>query len=227
MENSEYKSFSSIIIEALRAKGLSVARLSEITGIPENIISLLVEEKFHKLPAAPYVHGYIVKICDVLSLSGEKVWGEYLKDSEHIRKSGEKDTLPPNRFLIPKVNKKVFGVIMVVALVLLYFIVRLPSIIGTPNLALENLPGTITTTENQNFTVKGTITPGDKLTMNGQTIVPDSEGNFAEPVTLNPGFNTLNFTATKILGKTFSVTKQIFYQISGTSTNQTSTNANR
>ncbi len=219
----EYKSFSRIIIEALKAKGFSVARLSETTGIPENILSLLIEEKFYQLPAAPYVHGYIMKICDALSLSGEKVWSEYLKNSKHIRTSGEKDILPPNRFLIPKVNKKIVGGIIAGALILLYLIVRLPSIMGTPNLTLENLSSAITTTGNQSFIVRGTITPGGKLTMNGQTIVPDSGGKFTESVTLNPGFNTLTFVATQVLGKTYSVTKQIFYQISATSTTQTST----
>ncbi len=212
MSDDNIKSFSSVIIEALKMKGMSVEKLSQLSGVPENVISLILDEKFGKLPAAPYVHGYIMKIGEVLGVDGEEVWTEYLKNKNDLKRSGEKDVLPPNRFEIPKVNKKMAGVIIVAVLIVLYLGFRLPSIMGSPALTFKDLSNGITVTKDQNFTIKGSVSPGDELTVNGESVLPDKDGGFEKTVVLNPGFNTFNFTATRVLGKTFSTTKQIYYQ---------------
>ncbi len=240
MPNGDSKNFSLFIIEALRAKGISVEKVSQLSGVPESFISLIIDEKFDKLPPAPYVHGYIIKMSEVLGLDGEKVWNEYFEKDGHLRRSGERDILPQNRFEIPKINKKIAGAIIIAALVVIYAGIRLPSILGRPALTLENISGGITVTKDQNFTIKGTVTPGDELNINGESIIPDKNGIFEKAVVLNPGFNTFTFTATKVLGRTYSVTRQIFYETSstdmanpapGTTTdqtiNQTSTEKNK
>ena len=217
MSEEERKNFASIIIEALKIKSISVEKLSQTTGVPENVIGLLINEKFDKLPAAPYIHGYLIKISGALELDGERVWKEYLSERDEIRKSGEQDVLPPNRFEIPKVNKKIAGVILGVVVVLIYGAWRLPSILGTPTVTFSDLSGGITVTKDQNFTITGVLGNGNSLTVNGETIAVDKNGAFEKAVVLNPGFNTFDFEASKILGKTFSTTKQVYYQFEGSS----------
>lgn len=216
MPNGDSKNFSSFIIEALRVKGISVEKISQLSGVPESFISLIIDEKFEKLPPAPYVHGYIIKMSEVLGLDGEKVWNEYFEKDGHLRRSGERDILPPNRFEIPKINKKIAGAIIIAVLIIIYAGIRLPSILGRPTLTLENISGGITVTKEQNFTIKGTVSPGDEITVNGEALLPDRKGYFEKAIVLNPGFNTFTFIATKVLGRTYSVTKQIFYEASST-----------
>lgn len=217
MPEEEFKNFANILVEALRTKSLSVEKLSQATGVPENVIGLLINEKFEKLPAAPYVHGYLVKISEALDLDGERVWKEYLSEKNEIRKSGEKDILPSNRFEMPALNKKIAGIGIVVVLILIYGAIRLPSILGTPAISFGDLSGAITVTKNQNFTIQGTLENGDNLMMNGEAMTVGKDGSFEKAVVLNPGFNTFKFEASKILGKTLSVTKQIYFQFEGTS----------
>ncbi len=227
MPENERKNFADSLVEVLKIKGISVQKLSELTGIPENVISLIIEEKFNKLPAAPYLHGYIMKISDVLGLDGDAAWNEFSENREGIKRSGEKDTPPSNRFRAPKMNKAAIGGIIVAVLIVAYLTIRLPSILGTPELVLKNLPDAITISKSQNFTIMGTLTSGDELTVNDESIVPQSDGTFKKAVVLNPGFNTFNFEATKVLGRKYSVTKQIFYQPEAGTSTGTSTNPNQ
>ncbi len=223
MPDQEFKNFANILIEAIKMKSTSVEKLSQATGVPENVIGLLINEKFDKLPAAPYVHGYLLKISSTLGLDGEKVWKEYLSTKDEIRKSGAEDILPPNRFAIPKVNKKIAGVIIGIVLILIYAAFRLPSIIGTPLISFTDMPGGITVTKDQNFTIQGILKNGDTLSMNGESLTVDKNGDFEKAVVLNPGFNTFKFEATKILGKTYSTTKQVYFQFEGSSSSSPST----
>ncbi len=105
MEN-ENKNLANLILEALKLKGLNLDKLSQLTGVSERSLALILEERFEKLPSAPYIHGYLLKIAEVLNLDGQKLWQEYLKNNAEIRRSGQEDTLPLNRFAIPKLNKK-------------------------------------------------------------------------------------------------------------------------
>ena len=54
MEN-EKKKLNNLILEALKLKGMNLEKLSQLTGVSEHSLALLLEEQFDKLPPAPYV----------------------------------------------------------------------------------------------------------------------------------------------------------------------------
>jgi len=210
---------SSLILETLRAKNLSVEKLSQMTGVPERFLNLLIEERFEKLPAAPYVRGYLLKIAQALNLEGNRLWGEYLKDNALIRRSGKKDELPPNRFALSviTVNKKIIAFVGVLLILGIFVAIRLPSILGVPELIVDVEDDVVTSSSV--ITLSGTIELKDQLTINGELIYPDSNGAFTKTVTLEPGFNTFVFNAKRFLGKERTAVKQIFYQTSTSSDN--------
>ena len=192
---------SSLILETLRAKNLSVEKLSQMTGVPERFLNLLIEERFEKLPAAPYVRGYLLKIAQALNLEGNRLWGEYLKDNALIRRSGKKDELPPNRFALSviTVNKKIIAFVGVLLILGIFVAIRLPSILGVPELIVDVEDDVVTSSSV--ITLSGTIELKDQLTINGELIYPDSNGAFTKTVTLEPGFNTFVFNAKRFLGR--------------------------
>ncbi|MDI6820571.1 MAG: helix-turn-helix domain-containing protein [Patescibacteria group bacterium] len=208
----EIKNLSAILVEALRTKSLTIEKLSSMTGISERFLNLLLEENFKKLPAAPYVHGYIIKIADVLNMNGEKLWQEYLKDHNSINRSGKKDKLPQNRFVNKSFNKKTVIVVLIIVLILLYVIIRLPSILGKPPLTLANIANNAIVT-NPEYQITGKINPSDKLTINNGIVFADPEGNFQKTIKLDPGFNTFEFKVKNILGRETALTKQVFYKL--------------
>ncbi|KKU91622.1 MAG: putative transcription regulation protein [Candidatus Jorgensenbacteria bacterium GW2011_GWA1_48_11] len=215
MNENEQKNLSSLIAEALRIKGMSPEKLAQLTGISERPILMLIEEKFDKLPPAPYVRGYLIKIADVLGLDGKKLWAEYLKDNEAIRRSGKEDVLPPNRFAPPRWNKKFFWLGLVALLLVFYGAFRIISFNSQPFLSITDLP---TSVNIPSFTISGKMDPQAQLTLNNEQVYPDKDGNFQKEITLETGGNALIFIIKKPLGEPHTVTKQIFYQISATST---------
>lgn len=197
-----------IIVEALKMKGFTLARLAEITDIPESVLATLLEEKYDKLPPAPYVHGYLLRVAEALGLDGGRLWAEYLKDRGEIKRPGARDLLPQNRFRTGRFRRKSWLIGAAIIIVFGYIILRLPGFFGTSSLDLQPLPATVTL---PNLTVQGRVNPTDQLSLNGAAIYPDKSGDFKQEVTLQPGFNTLTFDVKKLMGQTYAVTRQVFY----------------
>lgn len=208
----EKKSLSSTLVGALRARGLNVEKLSEATGVSERFLESLIEDKLEALPPLPYVRGYLVKIAAALGLDGEELFNEYLRDNGVIKRSGRHDRIPTNRFEVPKLTGKLIIPLLIVLGALLYVALRIPIFTGGNGLLLNNLDEEITFSDEPVFTVRGRVGDSYKLTLGGERIYPDEEGNFTARIELQDGFNTLVFSAKRFLGKERTTTKQVFYQ---------------
>ena len=219
MEN-ENKKLINLILEALKLKGMNLEKLSQLTGVSERSLALILEEQFDKLPPAPYVRGYLVKIAEALNLDGRELWLEYLKNNEEIRRSGKEDTLPLNRFAIPKLNKKIVAISGGAVLILAIIIFRLPAFFGQPELKIFNVSDNPTIVHEATFAIRGIMNPADELAINGEAIYPQKDGNFEKNILLQPGFNNVVFQIKKLLGRTYTVEKQIFYQVKENNENQ-------
>ncbi len=210
--------FSQIIVEAMKRYDLNFEKLSRLTNISERYLEALIEERFEALPPAPYVHGYIKKIAKVLELDGDQIWNEFLKYHPQIRRSGEKDRLPSNRFAFNRVFLKPFLIFLVlVFLISVYFILK-SFFYYQPEITFLNLNEGDIITKEPELVIKGKVKLADLLTLNGNRIYPDTQGNFETVVTLQPGLNALEFRAKKILsGKEIVITKKVIYQTEETS----------
>ena len=205
-------SFSSILIQAIKARGLTTEKLAALSGVSDRFLESLVEEKFDSLPPEPYVRGYLLKIAEVLGLDGEALWAEYLKDNNLIRRPGKGDELPKNRFAPPKINVKfVLLGILIVALAAFLFL-RLPLFSSGKALELTSPREDSTVVNDRKFVLEGRIDSVYALSVNGERIYPDDRDSFKKDVELQAGFNTFIFTFKKALGKEQILTKQIFYQ---------------
>ncbi|PIP29988.1 hypothetical protein COX26_01135 [Candidatus Jorgensenbacteria bacterium CG23_combo_of_CG06-09_8_20_14_all_54_14] len=202
---------ANLIVDGLRMKGVSLERLSQLTGISDRFLELLVGEQYYKLPAAPYVRGYLIKIAEVLGLDGGELWREYLAESAGLRRAGASDTLPPNRFTITRFNWKIILWALLGVLILGYILLRIPALVDTYEFSV-NIADSLVVHEPA-FTIKGTVNKNDQLTLNGEVLYPDSNGTFEKLVTLKDGWNTFEFKMKRFLGAGHMFTKQIFYQI--------------
>ncbi|MDO8557170.1 MAG: helix-turn-helix domain-containing protein [Candidatus Jorgensenbacteria bacterium] len=214
----ETKSLSVFLADMMRVRSMTLEKLTQATGISERYIRLILEEKFDKLPAAPYVHGYLVKIAHALNIDGEELWQGYLKYSDALRRSGEKDKLPENRFISLRVNKKLVIAGVLILIVVLYIAFRIPSLLSQPSLAVS-FENNMVVAE-PTFVLAGTADPKNELTINNEILYPDTNGAFRKVVELSPGFNTFVFKVKKLLGKEETVVRQIYYK-STTSTPET------
>lgn len=208
---SDARNLSAMLIEAMKIKGFSLEKLAQSTGVSDRFIEYLLGEKFDQLPPAPYAHGYILKIGEVLDLDGERLWREFFKNSKIVRTSGANDALPGNEVYKKKISKKTAAVIIIVIIALSFIIFRIQSYFGEPYFVLENVTDNMIITE-QPFTIKGRINAKDQIMLNGELVYPNENGVFEKKMQLQPGFNALSFKIKKFLGKEYTIDKQIFYK---------------
>jgi len=207
----EVKNIPTQIIEKMRAKNVNVERLSQLSGVSERYISLLIEGKTDNLPPEPYVRGYIKKISEILELDEDDAWKEFLDRTGNIRKSGDADKLPSNRF-----EKKSYGgkILLLVFLLIpiAVFVLARSSYTRKPEIDLNNLKAEITTTNTRLFTIIGVIDPAYTLRINDEQVLVEEDGSFGRETILDPGLNTITFRAKRLLGKEHIIIKRILYE---------------
>lgn len=201
-----------MLTEILQDKNINLAKLSELTGISGRYLEALIEEKYEKLPASPYVRSYLFKIAEVLNADGQKLWEEYQKNSQ-LKKSGVNDRLPLNRYQPQPGNKKIVLLLIIIILLLGYLIFRFRSFLGQPSLTLF---GQLANSANLVVSIplikiEGQIKTGDQLTINKEKIYVDENGYFQKNFLLQPGLNVAQFQIKKFLGRETLITKQILY----------------
>jgi lambda repressor-like predicted transcriptional regulator len=222
MKDNPSNNFSVVLAEAMRAKGLNTSKLSRETGISERFIRFMLEDKTNQLPAAPYLHGYIMKIAEKLELNGEEVWNMYFKDDEGVKSSGISDHLPKNRFAVSKINKKIFIFALVIIAVVAYFIIQ--TVIGfdiSRKLSLEGFNENIVVSQEKNYTIKGNIDPSFQLMINDILVEIEENGDFEKTIELKPDFNDIVFKVEGPFNKKEKLVKQIYYKEESSSEEET------
>ncbi|MFB6212551.1 MAG: helix-turn-helix domain-containing protein [Candidatus Magasanikbacteria bacterium] len=219
------KKFSTIITEAMEKEGVTISQLAQETGISENFIKFLVEGRIEELPSRPYTHGYVLKICKVLNMDGEKMWNKFFDDSENLEVSGRKDKLPQNRFAVSNLNKKAVFIGVLILALIGYFVFR--AFAGA-NISDEfkvfNLKqDTTTVVKKSKYTLKGKVNPEYKLTVNNSPVYPEEGGGFQKTIQLEPGLNAVRFNIHGFLGREATKEKKIFFKATSTDTENVST----
>ena len=196
-----------LIEDLMEARGFGIERLAHDTGIPARFITSILQREFDKLPAQPYIRGYLFKIAEVLEIDPPILWQSY-RHSTEVARSGATDSLPANRFAIKNIraSRVVLALLGVVVIGLVG--TRINSILGNPTIEL-NLPET---TNEEVISVTGSVEAGDRLTLNEEVIYPNEGGEFSKEIRLDPGLNTLEFRVTRYLGREHSFVRQVFYQ---------------
>ncbi len=205
------KSLKDIIIERADSKGLSAEKLFNLTGIPRHYLNALLKEEYHKLPAAPYVRGYLQKLSAALDLDGRELWDLHRFEIDP-KSSGAADKLPENRFVIKtkKVQWSWIGAAVIV--VGLYLLLNADRLLGLPDIRILNPESETSLVSASLFTVNGYADPKDKILINEEEVYVDQSGKFQKSYTLQPGLNTLEVTAKRFLGKETKIIRQIIYQ---------------
>lgn len=222
--------FEQFFAEKIKERGVSLKKLSETTGIAPAHIESLLRGDYESMPSAPYFHGYLLHLGEVLGFDGEEWWVK-LKKEGVVKNSGELDTLPRNRF-IKQAPPKYLWWIGAGIIVLIYLAFQAPRIFGTPKIVVLSPDANPYITSSSTFTLAGTVSDADSLYLVGadggqEPIIVAADGSWQKNVLLGEGPNPFQVTAKKFLGGETSVTEQIFYQPAGgitTTTASTTTN---
>ncbi len=219
--NPEDVAFEQFFADRIKAKGLTLKKLSDITGIAPVHIESLLRGDFGHIPSAPYFRGYLIRLGKVLDFDGEAWWGR-LKGG--AKNSGELDILPRNRFIKVAPPKYIWAII-VGAIILVYLGFRFATIIGKPALAVTFPSQNPYTTDQNTIVIQGTSQNADSISLNGDQVTLAPNGTWQKSVLLQTGINTFQIAAKKFLGGETDVTEQVWYEGSVTNTTTPSSSA--
>jgi hypothetical protein len=207
------KNLGEMLSDLTTEHGISLDKLSELTNIPKRYLSAIVENDSRNMPAAPYVLGYVTKICSTLGVEAKPFHDAYRKAG--LKTSGKEDYLPKNRFAITK-KKKGWIFATAISIIVVFLIVpRLDALLGIPSIEI-NLPAKVEDrdfleTRDQLFVISGKINPKDSIIINKELIPTDGEGGFSKEVLLNTGLNAFEIKVKRFLGREITVIRKIFY----------------
>ena len=206
-----HKDLKTLLNETLELRNINHEKLAELTGVTERYLWAIQNLEIDKLPSAPYVRGYLKKISEVLRLNHDEIWELYKKELDH-KQSGAFDTLPSNRFAIKQLSRReiFFGALGII--LALYLLLNARQLIGRPNLVIVNPETSVTATPDEKIILFGKLEQRDKLTINGEEVFISRDGNFSKEYSLQPGLNTIEFKASRLLGKEVTIIKEIIYQ---------------
>lgn len=206
------ESLSELIVE----QGITVEKLSELTNIPKRYLSAMAENDRKNMPAAPYVKGYIAKICTTLSIDPEPLLESYKRTDS--KTSGKDDFLPKNRFALTK-RKRGWLVVVpaLIVIIAIFFIGKylFANFIGIPPIDI-NLPEKVgdmefLETREKLFTIQGKINPKDSIIIHNEPVSVSADGSFSKEVILDAGLNTFEIKVKRFLGKEITVIRKVLY----------------
>lgn len=214
------KSLLEILDDAMALKGLNKEKLTLLSEVPQIYIYSLYDSDPNKLPAAPYMRGYLMKIGEILEIDGNLLWQTYKKEYP-LKASGVHDKLPHNRFAIKPINKKSLAIVIILVFAIIYFAFRIGNFFEAPFLEIINPSSDSAIVKEPVIKLAGKADPNNKLTINNEEILADDNGNFEKDFVLQSGLNVIEFKVKRFLGKEAIVTKKVVYQESmiPTSTN--------
>ncbi len=205
--NENNVDFAALFAERLAQAGLTIRKISELTGITTKYLEFLSRGEYHKLPPAPYLRGYLLKLGVVLGFDGRE-WWEQMNQERLVRASGPTDSLPRNRFakrtIAPWVGAAVVGVLLIA-----YFSFRFADIFGRPDVIVYDPSDEAITISATEYILRGKVVRTDDLYINNEPVVIGEGGEWAKKVILQADLNSFEIRARKILGQETKVTRTI------------------
>ena len=207
---NENINFQDFFNSKIRERGLTLKKLSELSGITLKYLEYLSAGNFEALPSAPYFRGYLEKLGRILDFDYRE-WWQNIKEEEIVKTSGTLDQLPKNRFALSSPGKFIWPGIFLL-LVVFYFGARFSKIFGQPQVSVAYPTEAFTNTASQEIVVRGELKDGDKLVINGEAVVMEDDGTWEKNILLEPGLNTIEIKAKKFLGRETRIIRQVLYK---------------
>lgn len=202
-----------LINQALEEQRTSIDQLAALTNIPKRYLTALKEGDLKNLPPAPYVRGYILKIAEALNLEAENLIAAYRELT--LKRSGQEDSLPTNRFAVEKKSRSRVWVFLAIGFLLLglWFLKLTPSFRGIPEISIYFPEQPITVVNERLLAIEGRVAePKDAVFINDEPVLTDRAGRFRKEALLESGLNTFEITAKRFLGRETKIIRQVFYE---------------
>ncbi len=188
--------------------GFEIESIKHTTPVSSRYLHALEDGRFEKLPQSKtYRLGYVRSYAEMLGLPVEQCVNQFVSEGglENITFTHPHTRLKlfPFKSWSLLVRNIFIGSFVVIFIGYLFWQVK--TIITPPELSIFFPNDGFVTKENL-VTIQGKTEPGAHLTVNGQDISFNGQGQFSLPLDLTPGLNSITFASQKKHGKTTSKT---------------------
>ncbi len=212
----QIETLSEYLTVARKDLGLSLEEVARKTGIKPVFIEALEAGSFGKLPAQVYVLGFLRELGALYSVGPEVLLVQFKKEQQiqqQLQKKRQALGKPGYRkyldkvIITPRLISLAVGLLFV-GLTLFYIVWQVWSINKIPGLRIVE-PQDQAVAAGSYVMVKGQTGAGNSVTINGQNVFVDPQGNFQTQLGLSPGPKEIEVVAKNRFGKSFSRTLQI------------------
>jgi len=206
------KSAGSILKERRVEKNILLEEATMALRIHPKFLKALEESDYSKFSNPIQLKGFLKNYCEYLGLNKDEVLAFFRReyDEESVRKTRSLTYRTQNLnffHLSPKAVAWVFITISLIAF-FSYIFYQYRSFAKPPFLAVES-PSSDIAVQSPSLDIFLKADPEAEVGLNGQKLLPQTDGSFAFTVSLSKGVNALNFTAVNKLGKSSSITRKI------------------
>ncbi len=199
------KTVGELLTEARHRRQLDLTSISQAIKIKKDYLVALEQNRFDRLPPATFTKGFLRKYAAYLSLNPETVIAMFRRDFAEDRQGN----ILPRSLLKPiKTSPRFISLnhLLIITILLSFF-----GFFGFQIYKYFSLPKLVLTQPvNHEFyssqvPIKGKTDPGNTISLNGQSLMVDDQGNFFLELKFPPGTQTMVVTATNPRGKSRSL----------------------
>lgn len=210
------KTVASILREARQSRGESFGDVSRTTKIHPKFLKALERGNYSLFSSPVHLKGFLKTYSGYLGLDIDEVLAFWRRDykEEYDYVSNLKDRSKPLITPWLSITPSTVAITVTVAMVLAFFgylLCQYSSFASAPKLVVDSPSEDIRQRENT-VNVFGKINSGSVITINGQELEINPDGEFATTVGLSEGVNTLSFVATNQVGKQTKLNRVILVE---------------
>jgi len=196
--------------------GLSKSKIAKSLNAPEKYIDYLEAGEIDLLPPEVYIKGFLRRYAKLLNIDEKEIILEYEREinvANHLKKQ-EKKSLPVIRFPRLIITPGIFAIVFAVLAFLGvagYFYYELHFIVSPPELQVFS-PQNDFRSENRSLEISGATDIESRLTINGQEVYIDKNGEFKESLNLVSGINAIQIKSINRFGKESLVERKVLFE---------------
>jgi len=209
----ESESVAKQLRSARQAKNLKLKETAKKLNINEKYLAALEEGKYGELPRGVYEKNFLRDYALFLGLSYDQIAKDYETEINLFEPKRQKEIFSKQvvkgRLLwaMPKIIKNIV-IFLTILTCFIYLAYRVNKIISPPLLIIDR-PGVNLIIKENSILVSGRTENEANLTINGETVLSDKNGNFSQTINLKNGLNKIIITASKKYGRNNTIEREV------------------
>jgi len=206
------------VLHELKSRRLNskktLEQISDTIGVRKVYLKAIEDGNFYLLPKGIYRRNYLRDYSNFLNISSAdvlEIYDESLKSDDIRNQAFSYSRLKPIRQFLFFKWFKVFVISFLLVFFFLYLGFSLERIVSPPLLKIYYPLDNLTTDDNL-LQLSGWTEDGVNLSINGEEILLDADGNFKKDINLKRGLNKIIIKAKKRYSKIREIEKQVLYK---------------